>query len=84
MRLLFDHNMSPRLIRLLADLFPDSDHLFFLKLHESEDPVVWDYAKANGFVITSKDSDFSNRSVLFGPSAKGDSFAFGQLHNFCG
>ncbi|NJR70063.1 MAG: DUF5615 family PIN-like protein [Synechococcales cyanobacterium CRU_2_2] len=26
MKLLFDHNLSPRLVRLLADLSPDSQH----------------------------------------------------------
>lgn len=26
MKLLFDHNLSPRLVNRLADLFPDSAH----------------------------------------------------------
>ena len=31
---------------------------------------MWDYAPANGFVIVSKDSDFQQRSLLFGPPPK--------------
>ena len=27
MRLLFDHNLSPKLVRRLADLYPDSTHV---------------------------------------------------------
>ncbi len=46
MKLLFDHNLSPRLPRLLADLYPDSIHVRTVRLHESDDPIVWDYAKA--------------------------------------
>jgi Domain of unknown function (DUF5615) len=28
MKLLFDHNLSPRLVRNLADLYPNSQHVF--------------------------------------------------------
>jgi len=50
----------------LDDLFPGSNHAFPLKLEEADDPVVWEHAEANGFMIVSKDVDFSYRSVLFG------------------
>ncbi|MGH7970223.1 MAG: DUF5615 family PIN-like protein, partial [Limisphaerales bacterium] len=70
MKLLYDHNLSPKLVRRLDDLFPHSDHVFALHLDEAEDSVLWEYAKTNGFVIVSKDSDFSDRSLLFGPPPK--------------
>ena len=70
MKLLYDHNLSPKLIRRLADLFPNLDHLFPLRLHEADDSAIWEYAKANAFVIVSKDSDFSDRSVLYGHPPK--------------
>ena len=70
MKLLFDHNLSPRLPRLLADLYPDSIHVRTVRLHESDDPIVWDYAKTNGFMIVSKDSDFQQRSLLLGAPPK--------------
>jgi predicted nuclease of predicted toxin-antitoxin system len=66
MKLLFDENLSPRLVALLADLFPDSLHVRDVGLKASEDPMVWSYAKANAFVICSKDSDMHQRSFLFG------------------
>lgn len=70
MKLLFDHNLSPNLIRRLTALFPDSDHVFHLGLHEVDDVVIWDHAKANGFAIVTKDSDFSDRSLLLGHPPK--------------
>jgi predicted nuclease of predicted toxin-antitoxin system len=36
----------------------------------SADNAVWDYAKAHGFTIVSKDSDFSERSFLYGSPPK--------------
>ncbi len=70
MRLLFDQNLLPRLPRILADLYPDSIHVRNVGLHQSDDPMVWDYAKENGFVIVSKDSDFQQRSLLLGAPPK--------------
>jgi predicted nuclease of predicted toxin-antitoxin system len=36
----------------------------------SSDEEVWEYAKANGFTIVSRDSDFQERSVLRGSPPK--------------
>lgn len=66
MKLLFDHNLSPDLVNRLADLFPESSHVFLLNLHEEEDLVVWDYAREREFIVVSKDADFSELSVLRG------------------
>ena len=66
MKLLFDHNLSPRLVNRLGDLYPDSNHLFNLNLDTVEDSVVWQYARDNNFVIVTKDSDFSELSLLRG------------------
>jgi predicted nuclease of predicted toxin-antitoxin system len=40
MKLLFDHNLSPRLVNCLEDIYPNSQHLFNLKLDTAEDSVV--------------------------------------------
>ena len=65
-RLLFDQNLSPKLVKRLADNFPNSDHLYFLDLDTSHDLDIWNYAKENGFVIVTKDVDFADMSILYG------------------
>ncbi len=70
MKLLFDQNLSHRLPRRLADLFPDSDHVRPLSLDQSPDDRIWEFAKANGFCIVTQDSDFAERSRLFGAPPK--------------
>jgi predicted nuclease of predicted toxin-antitoxin system len=65
-KLLFDQNLSHKLARRLADLFPGSIHVREVGLKEAEDPIVWEYAKQQGFMIVSKDSDFHQRSFVFG------------------
>jgi predicted nuclease of predicted toxin-antitoxin system len=66
MKLLFDQNLSPRLVQLLAERFPDSAHLHLLGLGEASDAVVWDFAEENKFIIVSKDSDYLDCSAAFG------------------
>lgn len=34
------------------------------------DPLVWDYAKDNGFMIVSKDADMHDLSLVFGNPPK--------------
>lgn len=64
MKLLCDQNLSWRLPEKLAG--PDSQHIREAGMTESEDVDIWEYAKANEFVIVSKDLDFQQRSLLFG------------------
>lgn len=66
MKLLFDQNLSPRLVRALADLFPASEHVEEKGLGTATDRVVWNYAQANNLVIVTKDSDFNELSLLLG------------------
>lgn len=66
MKLLFDQNLSHRLVSQLAIEFPASTHVRDVGLNTSSDPDVWKYAAANGFVIVSKDVDFQQRALLFG------------------
>ncbi len=65
-KLLFDQNLSPKLIKKLADLYPNSDHLDLLGLGAANDTMVWEYAKDNDFVVVTKDADFADLSVLRG------------------
>ena len=70
MKLLFDQNMSSRLVRCLADTFPDSSHVQFVSLDCASDDQVWEYARLHGFVIVTKDEDFNNLSVMRGSPPK--------------
>ena len=70
MKLLLDENLSPRLVEAFGDLFPGSVHVHEVGLGGVEDAAVWAYAKAHGFAIASKDSDFAERSVLEGHPPK--------------
>ena len=70
MKLLFDENLSPKLPRLLATLFPGSAHVRECGLLGQSDEDVWEYATAHAFTIISKDSDFQQRSLLCGHPPK--------------
>ena len=70
MKLLFDQNLSSRLVQGLSDLFEDSAHVRDLALQAADDDVIWNFAAMNEFVIVSKDADFHQRSFLFGHPPK--------------
>ena len=50
---------------LQAD-FPGSSHVTLLGLEHASDREIWSYAKAEQFVIVTKDADFEELSVLLG------------------
>ena len=70
MKLLFDQNLSPQLVRLLAAEFPGSQHVRDAGLAAAPDAAVWAYAAGQGLVILSKDSDFQHRALLLGHPPK--------------
>jgi predicted nuclease of predicted toxin-antitoxin system len=69
-KLLLDPNLSPRLARTLAAIYPDTTHVRDVGLQAADDDAVWAFASAHGFVIVSKDADFHQRSFVFGPPPK--------------
>ena len=70
MKLLFDQNLSPRLTRMLQDLYPESLHVRNVGLGDAGDDVVWIYAKDHDFNIVTKDADFLRLSVVYGHPPK--------------
>jgi predicted nuclease of predicted toxin-antitoxin system len=72
MKLLFDANLSPKLVKQLEDLFPESVHLFDLQLpRDAKDETIWSYAKDNGFDIITADGDnYPPIAKRFGPPPK--------------
>jgi predicted nuclease of predicted toxin-antitoxin system len=69
-KLLLDANLSRRLLRRLADVFPQSRHVSLETLPSRTDRAVWDYAAFHGLMIVSKDNDFRQLSFLHGPPPK--------------
>ncbi|MCX6626346.1 MAG: DUF5615 family PIN-like protein [Candidatus Solibacter sp.] len=71
MKLLFDVNLSPKLVHRLAGLFPDSVHIFDTGLARfTSDEVIWEFAGANGFTIVTADSDFLDLAKFRGVPPK--------------
>ena len=70
MKLLFDQNLSHRLVTSVSDVYPGSVHVREVGLRDADDEAVWSYAAGHGLVIVSKDMDFHQRSLVFGPPPK--------------
>jgi predicted nuclease of predicted toxin-antitoxin system len=58
--LLFDNNLSVHLVRHVADLFPDASHVALHGLERAYDQEIWQFARTNGYVIVTKDADFTD------------------------
>jgi predicted nuclease of predicted toxin-antitoxin system len=54
MKLLFDQNLSPKLVKHLADLFPSSSHVQSVGLDCASDDQVWEHSRLNGFAVVTK------------------------------
>ena len=70
MRLLFDENLSPRLVRAIADLWPESTHIEFSELRGAPDQAIWEYARAHNYAIVTKDDDFRSLAFVRGSPPK--------------
>ena len=70
MKLLFDQNLSPTLVDLLAEAYPGSSHVQTVGLDRANDDAVWRHAQEQGFTIVTKDSDFQERGQVAGSNAK--------------
>jgi predicted nuclease of predicted toxin-antitoxin system len=70
MKLLLDENLSRRRIPLLLSTYPDSSQVVLLKLESASDREIWEYAKANDYIIVTRDSDFHELGILYGAPPK--------------
>jgi len=66
MKLLFDQNISYRIVQKLSDLFPGCKQVRELGLTNAEDVDIWDYARKNDFSIVTFDTDFYDISLTNG------------------
>ena len=48
MKLLFDQNLSHRLVAALADIYPDSIHVRDAGMASADDNKIWEYARNQG------------------------------------
>lgn len=70
MKLLLDENLSRRLVPFLLNDYPGSTQIALLGMERASDREIWDYAKTQGFVIVTRDSDYYDLSTIYGPPPK--------------
>ena len=70
MKLFFDHNISHKLVARLADVFPGSTQTRLLNFGRTNDPQLWLFAKAHGYVFVTKDRDLTELAILRGAPPK--------------
>ena len=66
MRLLYDQNLSYKLVDRPSDIFPDSSHVKHHDLSKEDDIAVRKFATENGFTIVTQDSDFYDLAMIYG------------------
>ena len=66
MQLLFDQNLSFKLVNLLKHKFPESSHVRLLGMDRSSDSEIFNYAKNNNYTIVTQDSDFYEKVIFYG------------------
>jgi len=62
--LLFAQKLFPRLINILADIYPGSVHVDRIGLPTAPDREVWDYPRQQDYIVVTKDADFRELSLL--------------------
>lgn len=70
MKLLFDENLSFKIVENIQDIFPESIHIKDIGLEKALDQQIWEYARDNKFLIVTKDSDFWEKTLLYGHPPK--------------
>lgn len=58
MRLLFDQNLSHKLVNRLADIFPGSIHVRDIGMKSAADPAIATYALVHGLTIVQQRCGF--------------------------
>jgi predicted nuclease of predicted toxin-antitoxin system len=66
MKLLFDQNISFRVVKWLQAIFPLAKQIRELNLENSTDREIWAYAKGEGYTIVTFDSDFYDLTLILG------------------
>ena len=64
MKLLFDQNISYRIVKKLQSYFPGCLHVSECNLMNCEDSEIQDYAKKENLAIVTFDADFYDISII--------------------
>ena len=70
MKILFDQNISFRLVKRINDIFPEAEQVRNLGLENSTDQEIWNFAKENNYTIVTFDGDFYDFSLVWGHPPK--------------
>ncbi|MEH3115016.1 DUF5615 family PIN-like protein [Pedobacter terrae] len=70
MKLLFDQNISFRIIKLIQLAFPQREQIRKLNLENKSAKEIWTFAGQNDFTIVTFDADFYEFSNLYGDPPK--------------
>jgi len=66
MKLLFDENISHKIIKNLDPIFENCAHVKRINITPKNDSEIWDYAKKNDYTIVSFDEDFYEWMLIKG------------------
>jgi predicted nuclease of predicted toxin-antitoxin system len=66
MKLLFDQNISHRILKNLPETYSGSSHIIAEGLINTSDFTICEYAKLHQFIIVTQDSDFNDIYLLKG------------------
>lgn len=70
MKLLFDQNISFRILHHLPDEFSDCKQVRELGLENYKDIEIWEFAKRNAYTIVTFDADFCDIASIKGSPPK--------------
>ncbi len=70
MNLLFDQNISYKIISKIKDIFPNAKQVKGVGLMDRSDLEIWSFAKNNNYCIVTFDSDFYDLSLVKGTPPK--------------
>ena len=66
MKLLFDQNISSRILKKISEAYSDSSHVKLEGLKNASDSKIWDHANLHHFIIVTQASDFNDIFLLKG------------------
>lgn len=70
MNLLFDQNISPKILKILPKQFSDCQQVRFVGLEDATDFEIFQFAKEHDFAVVTFDSDFVDLNAMHGTPPK--------------